>query len=253
MLRIRVIPCLQLNGDSLVKAIKFDKLAYIGDPVNTVRIFNELEVDELCFLDIRATSNNKKPNFSILKQISDECFMPLSYGGGINDFDTAAHIFELGFEKIVLNTAAYHNPKLITQLADHFGSQAIIVSIDVKKSLLGKYHAFVNNGKTSIPVNPVDYAKTVCDAGAGELLLTSINREGTWEGYDLAITRKISDAVAIPVIANGGAGNINHIAAVIKEGGASAAAVGSMVVYQKKEMGVLVNFPDKSELEAKLK
>ncbi|MES2691177.1 MAG: HisA/HisF-related TIM barrel protein, partial [Bacteroidota bacterium] len=215
-------------------------------------IFNELEVDELCFLDIRATSNKKGPDFDILKQICDECFMPLSYGGGISDFDTAARIFELGFEKVILNTAAYHTPELITQLASHFGSQAIIVSIDVKKNLFGKYNVFIGNGKIKTDVNPVDYAKKVCDAGAGELLLTCMDKEGTWEGFDLGITKKIAEAVPVPLIANGGAGSISHIVSVVKEAGASAAALGSMVVYQKKGMGVLVNFPDKTELEAKL-
>ena len=139
MLRTRVIPCLQLIDQALVKTVKFGKYNYIGDPVNTVRIFNELEVDELCFLDIRATIEKRRPNLKILTEIADECFMPLSYGGGIRDVETALKILSIGFEKIVINTAAVENPDLITEIARHSGNQSVIVSIDVKKSFNGNY------------------------------------------------------------------------------------------------------------------
>ena len=132
MLRTRVIPCLQLIQESLVKTVKFGHHTYIGDPINTVRIFNELKVDELCFLDIRASRENRSPNYKILKEISDECFMPLSYGGGISTFEQAKQILSIGFEKIVLNTQAYYNPDLVTKIANHFGNQAVVVSIDIK-------------------------------------------------------------------------------------------------------------------------
>ena len=249
MLKTRVIPCLQLIGDSLVKTIRFKNPAYIGDPVNTVRIFNELQVDELCFLDIRATAENRKPNMEVLKQIADECFMPLSYGGGIADFDTARAIMSVGFEKLVINTQAFHNRSLITQLSRHFGNQAIIASIDVKKNIWNKYVVYVRDGSEKIDADVVAYAKEMERAGAGEILLTSMDRDGTWAGFDVEITKRISEAVSVPVIANGGAGNTAHIEEVVKKGGASAVSLGSMVVYQQKGMGVLVNFPDKKQLE----
>ena len=252
MLKTRVIPCLQLIGDSLVKTVKFSNYGYIGDPVNTVRIFNELEVDELCFLDIRATVDGRSPALAILKQISDECFMPLSYGGGVKDFSVAKQILSIGFEKIVINTEAYKNPSLLTQLAEHFGAQAVIGSIDVKKNIWGKYQVFVNDGTEKTSLDPVEWAQKMQSLGAGEILLTSIDRDGTWMGFDVELTKKVAESVSIPVIANGGAGSIAHIREVVKNGHASAVSLGSMVVYQKKEMGVLVNFPDKVELEKNL-
>jgi len=253
MLKTRIIPCLQLIENSLVKTVKFDNPSYIGDPVNTVRIFNELEVDELCFLDIRATSQNLHTNFNILEEIANECFMPLSFGGGLKDFDTVKKIFAIGFEKVVINSSAIKQPSFISKIADYFGNQAVIASIDVKKNILGKYLVFANNGIEKTKLDPILWAKELEDLGAGELLVTSMDRDGTWNGFDLDITKKISDSVSIPVIANGGAGSVQHIGEVVKHGGASAVALGSMVVYQKKGMGVLVNFPDKKKLSDILK
>ncbi|RYE25901.1 MAG: imidazole glycerol phosphate synthase subunit HisF [Sphingobacteriales bacterium] len=252
MLRTRVIPCLQLLDGSLVKTVKFDKPAYIGDPINTVRIFNELEVDELCLLDIRASAKGYPPNFELLQQIANECFMPLSYGGGIDSFATAQKIFSIGFEKIILNTALHTKPQLIHELVAHFGSQAIVASIDVKKNMWGKYMAYTNDGTQKIDADPVSLAQQLQRQGVGEILLTSIDRDGTWHGYDITITEKVATAVTIPVIAYGGAGSVKDIETVIKTGRASAAALGSMVVYQKQGMGVLVNFPDKKMLDVTL-
>lgn len=248
MLRTRVIPCLQLIEDSLVKTVKFGNHGYVGDPINTVRIFNELEVDELCFLDIRATNEKREPNFKILAEIANECFMPLSYGGGVTDLETAKKILSIGFEKIVINTAAYSNPKLVTEIANYSGNQSVVGSIDVKKNLFGKYHVFTNDGTTKQTKDPIQWAKELENSGAGELLLTSIDRDGTWKGYDLEILKQVTAAVNIPVIANGGAGNVQHIGEVVVQCNVSAVALGSMVVYQQKGMGVLVNFPDLSEL-----
>lgn len=253
MLRTRIIPCLQLVGESLVKAVQFKKFGYIGDPINTVRIFNELEVDELCFLDIRATAEGRRPNLSILRQIADECFMPLSYGGGVSDVSQALEILAIGFEKIVINSAAFEKTELITQLAAQAGSQSVIVSIDVKRNIWGKYQVYSHDGTRKESVDPVQWARELEARGAGELLVTSMDRESTWKGFDVALIRRISEAVSIPVIAHGGAGTVAHIGEVVKEGGASAVALGSMVVYQKKGMGVLVNFPDKVLLENELR
>jgi cyclase len=244
MLQHRVIPCLQLLDDSLVKTVQFDKPAYIGDPINTVRIFNELEVDELCFLDIRATVQNKEPNIKLLRQIADECFMPLSYGGGIKSFETAKKILSIGFEKLVINSAAYANAELVTKLSRHFGAQSLIGSIDIKKNIWGKYQVYIQDGTKKISVDAIEWAKKLEHMGVGELLITSIDKDGTWSGYDLEIIKKISKAVKVPVIANGGAGETAHITEAINRGEASAVALGSMVVYQKKGMGVLINFPE---------
>jgi cyclase len=248
MLRTRVIPCLQLINDSLVKTVKFGKYGYIGDPINTVRIFNELEVDELCFLDIRATLENRQPNFRILHEIADECFMPLSYGGGVRDADTARKILSIGFEKIILNSAAYNNPNLISEIANYSGSQSVVISIDVKKNIFGKYQVFICDGTKKVSIDPIEYALKTEKLGAGELLITSMDKDGTWLGFDLDILDKISNAVNIPVIASGGAGNINHIFDVINNTKVSAVALGSMLVYQGNGLGVLVNFPDKNQL-----
>lgn len=249
MLKTRVIPCLQLVGDSLVKTIKFKTPNYIGDPINTVRIFNELEVDELCFLDIRASLEQRKPNIGILHQISNECFMPLSYGGGITDFETAKKIFSIGFEKVVVNTHAARELSLISNISEHFGAQAMVASIDVKKNVWGRYNVFINDGSEKIDKDVIAWAQELESAGAGEILLTSMDRDGTWSGFDIDITKRVSESVKVPVIANGGAGSVEHIAEAVKNGKASAVALGSMIVYQQKGMGVLVNFPDKAKLK----
>ena len=249
MLQTRVIPCLLLQDDSLVKTVNFKKPGYIGDPVNTARIFNELEVDELTFLDITATNLDKKPNFKILEELANECFMPLAYGGGINTFEDAKKIFKIGIEKIIINSAAFSNPDFITKLANHFGNQAIVASIDVKRNMFGKYQVYSNSGTKKQKIDPVIWAKKLEQLGAGEILLTAIHQEGTWKGFDISIIEKISNAVNIPVIANGGASSIEDIRKAVKQGYASAVSLGSMVVYQNKGMGVLVNFPDTKKLK----
>lgn len=253
MLQTRIIPCLLLKNDSLVKTVNFKKPAYIGDPVNTARIFNELEVDELVLLDISATNKNRKPDFKILAELANECFMPLAYGGGVNNFKDAKKIFQIGIEKIVINSYTFENPQFITQLAEHFGNQAIVASIDVKKNMFGKYQVFSNSGTKKQKVDPVLWAQELERLGAGEILLTAIHQEGTWKGFDISIIEKISNAVNIPVIANGGASSIEDIDKAVKQGYASAVSLGSMVVYQSKGMGVLVNFPNKENLNTRLK
>jgi cyclase len=244
MLRTRVIPCLLLRNESLVKTVQFGKFTYIGDPCNTVRIFNELEVDELMFLDITASSEKRPPNIKVLSDIANECFMPLSYGGGVKSLEMAKSVFEIGVEKIVLNTQAISNPELITEIASVYGNQSVVVSIDVKKNMFGKYTVWSHAGKRRHHLEVVEWAKKVELLGAGEILLTSIDREGTWIGYDTELTRIVADSVTIPVVANGGAGTVSHLKEAVVAGGASAVALGSMVVFQKKGMGVLVNVPD---------
>jgi len=249
LLRTRVIPVLLLKDESLVKTVQYGKYGYIGDPINTCRIFNELEVDELSFLDISASKEKKDPDYKILQEISNECFMPLSYGGGVDSFAKAEKVFKIGFEKIILNSASFTHPEIITEIARVYGSQAVVIAVDVRKSFWGKYEVFGVSGTVNYKKNPVDWVKEMEDRGAGEILLTSIDREGTWKGLDLDLTRKITDNTILPVIAHGGAGTVQHIAEAVQSAHASAVALGSMVVYQKQGLGVLVNFPDKMVLE----
>ncbi|WP_263833678.1 AglZ/HisF2 family acetamidino modification protein [Sulfurospirillum oryzae] len=243
MLRTRVIPCLLLKNESLIKTVKFKEYNYIGDPVNTVRIFNELEVDELMFLDIFASKENRSINFKILKDIANECFMPLSYGGNIKSLEDAKRIFEIGFEKVVINSNAFNNPKLIEEIARYFGVQSVVGSIDVKKTFFGHLKMYSCHGRKKQNISILEWVKQLENAGIGELLITSIDREGSWEGYDIDLIKSISESVQVPVIANGGCGNIEHIKEIVHKTNVSACAVGSMVVYQKKGMGVLINFP----------
>ena len=251
MLRTRVIPALQLHDRSLVKAKQFGKFRYIGDPANTVRIFNELEVDELCFLDISAARKRRGPNFDLLRDVASECFMPLAYGGGISDLDTAKRIYDTGFEKVVINTAVDTQSHLIGDIARVYGTQAVVASIDVKTDWLGRMGVYTRAGQNRVSGDPVAWAKSCEDSGAGEILLTSISREGTYDGFDLDLVSAVSNAVEIPVISHGGAGTLAHIREAV-DAGASAVALGSMVVFQKKDMGVLVNFPSPDTLDVLL-
>ena len=251
MKRIRVIPILLLQNRGLVKTIKFKKPNYIGDPINAVKIFNEKEVDELAFLDIEATKLQKEPNYKIIEEIASECFMPLAYGGGIMNIEQVKKIFNIGVEKIIINTSAYKTPQLITEAAKIYGNQSIAASIDVKKDIFGKYKCFINSGKTKIKQNIFDYVKMLEQLGAGELILTSIDKEGTFSGYDTYLIEKISELVSIPIVANGGASNINDFAKAINCG-ASAVAAGSVFVYKSENRGVLINYPSQKELKEKL-
>lgn len=244
MLRTRVIPILLLHGKSIVKTKQFGKYQYIGDPANTVRIFNDLEADELCFLDIKAARTRSDPDLDVLRDIATECFMPLSYGGGIDSLEKVKRVFDTGVEKIILNTAAYADPSLITKIANLYGSQAVVVSMDVKKHPWKGMRLVAQGGTRWQQYPPVYWAQQAEKLGAGEIILTSIEREGTWKGYDINLVRSVADSVSIPVIAHGGAGSVSDIEKVINEGKASAAAIGSLVVFSKKEMGVLINLPN---------
>lgn len=249
MLETRIIPALLLKDKSLVKTVNFRKFNYIGDPVNTCRIFNELEVDELVFLDIRASLNNREPQYEILQEIANECFMPVSYGGGIKTMSQAEKIFRTGFEKIVINSTTFTNPGFITEAAKSFGSQSIIVSIDVKKNIFGKYQVCSYSATKTENIKPEEWLKEVESLGAGEILLTSVDREGTWNGFDLDLIKLATSRLRIPLIAHGGGSNLQDISDAVKKGNASAVALGSMVVYQRKGCGVLVNFPDHKALQ----
>lgn len=248
MIRPRVIPALLLKGQGLVKTVKFKDPKYLGDPINIVKIFNDKEVDELIFLDITATNEKRRPPFEMLGKITSECFMPLGYGGGIRELDDVKTLLGLGVEKVILNTVAVENPAFVTEVADYAGSQAVVVSMDVKKGFLGKYELVTHSGKTGAGLDPVRHALEMEKCGAGELFVNSIDRDGMMQGYDLDLIRRVAEAVNVPVVACGGAGNIQHLAEAIQQGGASAAAAGSLFVFQGPLRGVLISYPSQEEL-----
>ena len=249
MLRKRVIPCLLLKGKGLVKTVKFKDPTYVGDPINAVKIFNDKEVDELLFLDITASVERRRPSFNVISEIASECFMPLGYGGGIRSLEDIKTLFASGAEKACINSCAVENPDFIKSASDAFGSQSIVVSIDVKKTLFGKNVVYSHSGRRNTGLDPIEYAKRVQGMGAGEIFLNSIDRDGTMQGYDIELVSKVSEGVGIPVIACGGAGKLKDIAEVLDKGGASAAAAGSLFVFHGRHRAVLINYPSKQELE----
>lgn len=249
MLLTRIMPCLLVENGRLVKTVKFKNASYVGDPVNAIKIYNDKEVDELIIVDITATKETRDPNFELIKEIADECFMPVCYGGGISSIEQMKTLFALGIEKVALNSHAMNNTNLINNAANRFGSQSIILSIDVKKNVFGKHIVYTHSGTKKTKYNPIEYAIYVEDAGAGEVLLNSMDRDGTWDGFDIQMIKNVTDAVNIPVIAVGGAGNIQHISDAVHKGGASAVALGSMAVYQGRDLGVLINFPSRDKLD----
>lgn len=249
--RIRVIPVLLIQNGGLVKSIQFKKHIYIGDPINAVKIFNEKEVDEIVILDISATKEKRKPNIQQIAEITGEAFMPLAYGGGVTTLEEVKEILFNGAEKVIINSSALDRKSLITEVANQFGSQSIVVSIDVKKDWFGRYRVYRNGGTRNSGKSPVDFAKEVEAAGAGEIFLTSINRDGTFGGYDLALVKEVSQAINIPVIACGGAAQITDFTDAVKEGWASAVAAGSMFVFQRPHRAVLISYPTQLELKNK--
>ena len=247
--KTRVMPCLLIKNSALVKTIQFENPNYVGDPSNAIRIFNEKEVDELIFLDIGATEQGCGPNLDMIERIASECFMPVVFGGGVRDIVTMRSIFKRGIEKISLNTYAWENPQFLREAADEFGSQAVVVSIDAYKRLDGSYEVFTRGGKFPTGTDPRKWAETVVKHGAGEILITSIDRDGTMKGYDTDLIHAITSSVDIPVIACGGAGKASHFRDAVVDGGASAVAAGSMFVYYGRKRAVLISFPSKFELD----
>jgi cyclase len=243
MSQVRIIPVLLLKDGGLYKTIKFGKENYVGDPINTVKIFNEKEADELVLLDYHASLEKRTPDFSKIADIAGEAFMPMAYGGGIKNLDQAIKVFEGGFEKVVLNTVLFNNLSIIGEIGNIYGAQSVVAGIDVKKNLFGKQKVYSVSGTRKSDLDPVDWAKTLEEAGAGEIFLNSVDRDGTWEGYDIPLIKAVSAAVKIPVVACGGAGSMADFEKAVREGGASAVAAGSLFVYQRKGMGVLVSFP----------
>jgi cyclase len=250
MLLPRVIPILLLSGRGLVKGEGFKKHRYVGDPINAVKIFDAKEVDELIILDIDATRENRTPPLDLVQKVADQCLMPFGVGGGIRGVADARLILSAGAEKVCLNTAALERPELVSELAGAFGSQSVVVSLDVRKRLLGGYEVCVRGGTKGISRDPVETARRMEAAGAGEIMVHSVDRDGKMAGYDLALVRGVADAVGIPVIAAGGAGSHEDLRLVLTEGRASAAAAGAMFVFHGRRRAVLISYPSKAELAA---
>lgn len=246
-IRPRIIPCLLIQNGKLVKTKKFKNPRYLGDPINAVKIYNEKEVDELCILDICATKNGIRPNFELLEEIASEAFMPLSYGGGIDNIEDARRIFKIGYEKIILGNTLYTNNNLIKELIRAFGSQSITAAIDYRYNVFGQAQCYRMSGKKRCKIGVEEMAKYVCDLGVGEILLYSIDNDGKREGYDINMIKKISEIVNIPVVPVGGAGKLSHIKEALEVGKASAVAAGSMFVYWGKKNAVLINYPSEKE------
>jgi imidazole glycerol-phosphate synthase subunit HisF len=248
MFRPRVIPVLLLKDNVLVKSVKFKDYKYIGDPINAVRIFNGFNADELVFLDIEASKKKRLISLEFVKNVGEEANMPFAVGGGIRSLDDIRSIINAGAEKVIINTYAAENPDFIYSASDTFGSSTICVCIDVKKSLLGKTNAWVLNGTKSTGYSPVEFAQMMEKKGAGEIVVQSIDKDGTMQGYDTELIKKISENVTIPVIALGGAGNLQHLKDAYHKGYANGLAAGSLFVYQGTKRGVLVNYPEPGEL-----
>lgn len=221
----------------------------VGDPINAIRILNEKEVDELMVLDIVAGKEKREPDYGLIEQFAGECFMPLTYGGGITCIDQAARVFALGVEKICLQTAALVNPQLITQLAERFGSQSVVVSIDVKRNWRNKPLLFKSASRSTLAVSWLAQAQTLVAAGAGEVLLNAVDRDGTLGGLDLDLIRQASAALPVPLIALGGVASLVDIKAAV-DAGASAVAAGAFFVFHGPHRAVLISYPRYRELEA---
>lgn len=249
MLLTRTIPVLLLHGRGLQKTKQFEYWKYLGDPVNAVRIFNEKEVDELIVLDIDASRDGGfEPRINEIVDLAGECFMPMCYGGGITRLEQVKRLLGEGIEKVSINSGAHENPKLIEDAARAFGSQSIVASIDVREAAEGKWSVFSNSGRVDRQIDPVSYAKRMEEAGAGEILLYDIDRDGTKKGYNIELLSRVSAAVDIPVVASGGAGKLEHLREAI-QAGAHAVAAGSIFVLIGRLDGVLITYPPQAELE----
>lgn len=239
----RVIPCLLLCGNGLVKTRKFKDAVYVGDPINAVRIFSEKEVDELVVLDIGASRGGREPNYDLIAEIAGECFMPVAYGGGIRSLDQVRRLIRSGVEKVVINSAACESMQVISDAAQVFGSQAVMAAVDVRRGLLGGYRVVAKSATIETKLRLEDHVKALVKAGAGEIFLNSVDRDGTMAGYDLDLIRFVAGKITVPLVACGGAGAIDHLRTAVADAGASAVAAGSMFVFHGKHRAVLINYP----------
>jgi cyclase len=248
MFRPRIIPVLLLKNLGLVKSTKFRNYKYIGDPINAVKIFNDLSADELVFLDIEATKNNTLISLDFVKNVGEEASMPFAVGGGIKSLSDIKAILKNGAEKVVINSHAAQNPEFVRHASDAFGTSTIAVCMDVKRNLLGKHKVWTRGGTTNSGYSPLEYAQLMERNGAGELIVQSIERDGLMSGYDIDLIRSIAERATIPVTALGGAGTIDHLMTAYRDAHATGLAAGSLFVFQGSRKGVLINYPEKQEI-----
>ena len=242
-----MIPALLLEDDAFVKTRNFRDATYIGDPINVINLFNRFEVDEIVLLDIGATVNQREPSFDLIRQLAAECWVPLTYGGGVRSFGQAKQILGSGVEKVVFGTALETAPDAVSSVAEAFGRQAVVAAVDVRRTN-STTEVFVENGRRSVRSSAAEWAQRAVALGAGEILVNSIDRDGTMSGFDLDLIRTVAAAVKTPVVALGGAASRSDLPQPIAVG-ASAVAAGSLFVFQGAARGVLVNFPERNELE----
>ncbi len=248
MHKVRVIPVLLLRGWGLEKSIRFSEPKYVGCPINAARVFNGKNVDELILLDIVATNERRGPQIEVVREIASESFMPFTVGGGIRSVDMMWELLQAGADRVVINTAAIERPELIRQGADRFGSQCMVASIDARRTADGAFEVCTHAGMHPTGLDPVAVARHMQEMGAGEIFLTSIDRDGTMDGYDTGLIRAVADAVSIPVIACGGAGSVAHLADAVYEGHASAVAAGAFFLFYGRRRTVLITYPKDEEL-----
>lgn len=247
MLRPRIIPSLLYHDKGLVKTVNFKSPKYVGDPINAVRIFNEKQADELAFFDIDATVMGKEPDYRLIEKLANQSRMPLCYGGGVKTKEQAQRIFGLGIEKIALSSAITQNPKLVTEIAERVGSQSVVVVLDVKKKVFGGYELYTHNGKKATGINPVKFAAEMQQLGAGEIIINSIDHDGSMKGYDMTLIEKIAEVTPLPVTVLGGAGSLHDIEKVIEKHLVIGVAAGSLFVFKGPYKAVLINYPSQEE------
>lgn len=248
MVEKRIIPCLLLKDEGFYKTTRFSNPQYVGDPINTIKIFNDKEVDEILILDIASTRSGKGPQFEYLAEVAREAFIPLGYGGGVSDLETASKLYQLGFEKIAFCSAIYKDPELIHKVASRFGSQAVIAVLNLKKNFFGKYQVYDYVSGKTYEGTPEDWMSQFADAGVGEILIQFVDLDGSLKGMDITYIQRLASAVKLPLIACGGASSLNDMVAATQVG-ASAAAAGALFVYYGPHRAVLINYPDRNDIE----
>jgi len=252
-LAVRVIPCLDVDAGRVVKGVNFTDLRDAGDPVEMARVYDAEGADELVFLDITASSGERETTYDVVRRTAEEVFIPLMVGGGVRSVADVDRLLRAGADKVGVNTAAVARPDLVAEIAERFGAQVLVLSVDARRvsgegRTASGYEVTTHGGRRGTGIDAVEWAARCAAAGAGEILLTSVDREGTLAGYDLELVKRVSRSVRIPVIANGGAGTIDHFVQVVNEGGASAVAAGSMFVFVGRTRGVLISYPDEAAL-----
>lgn len=253
MLKTRIIPCLDVNEGRVVKGVNFVDLIDAGDPVEQARLYNDQGADELCFLDITATHQNRDTILDVVERTASEIFMPLTVGGGIKNLTDIRNLLNAGADKIAINSAAIANPEFVREASQKCGNQCIVVAIDARfNPQAGNWEVYTHGGRKKTGMNALEWAQKMAEYGAGELLVTSMDKDGTKSGFDLQLTRTIADAVTIPVVASGGVGNLNHLVDGIKEGHASAVLAASIFHFGEYTISETKQFMQKNGIDVRI-